>query len=362
VELRWISLRTFRSYTQLHFEPEAGINLLVGDNGAGKTNLLEAVAYLGNLRSFRQSPDEALVATDSDRAYVRAEIGHASGASLLELEIPRSGGRKVLLDRQRLGRIAELVGAFRVITFIPEDLEVIKGGPGARRAFLDETAVQLWPAAYQEQAEFERTLRQRNALLKGVGSDAGTLDVWDARLAQIGGKVVARRARAAEALVANLSELHLSISASSGARFGYSSSWGAGLDPTVPAGSWAELLRSALSANRRRDKERGSTTVGPHRDEPELTIGDRDARHLASQGEQRTLALVLRLAAHSAVQAQIREAPVLLLDDVFSELDATRAKALTAALPECQILITAARPEQVPLSGRAWMVAGGGVT
>jgi DNA replication and repair protein RecF len=262
VELRWISLRTFRSYTQLHFEPEAGINLLVGDNGAGKTNLLEAVAYLGNLRSFRQSPDEALVATDSDRAYVRAEIGHASGASLLELEIPRSGGRKVLLDRQRLGRIAELVGAFRVITFIPEDLEVIKGGPGARRAFLDETAVQLWPAAYQEQAEFERTLRQRNALLKGVGSDAGTLDVWDARLAQIGGKVVARRARAAEALVANLSELHLSISASSGARFGYSSSWGAGLDPTVPAGSWAELLRSALSANRT-SPARGSSERWP---------------------------------------------------------------------------------------------------
>jgi DNA replication and repair protein RecF len=361
MQLRWIELRSFRSYPELTFHPDRAVNLLIGDNGAGKTNLLEAVAYAGTLRSFRRAPEDSLVATGDTSAVIRAEIEHRAGENLVELEIPRRGSRKVLVDRKRLPRASDLLGVMRVITFIPEDLEVVKGGPGARRDFLDEVAIQLWPAAYNEQAEYDRTLRHRNAALRATTAEMAALEVWDARLAQAGGRVMARRARVAHGLAAPLSKAHAAIAGQGEATIEFRSGWGGAFDPGVPAGAWAELFSGALAKVRRRDQERGVTSVGPHRDEPELWISGIDTRHQSSQGEQRTVALALRLAAHSAVEAQTGEHPLLLLDDVFSELDASRAAALTTALPPAQTFITAARPEQVPLSGRVWQVGGGTV-
>ena len=194
MKVDWVSLNHFRSYDELDWRPDPGVNLLLGPNGAGKTNLLEAIAYLSSLRSFRSVPDAALIGDGHHAAVVRARISSTDRDRLVEVELPRIGGRRTQLDKTRLQRTADLLGVIRVIAFLPEDLDLIKRGPAYRRDLLDEVAVQLWPAAHHDQGEFDRALRQRNAFLKSGERDDATLSVWDARLAQSGGRVLARRA------------------------------------------------------------------------------------------------------------------------------------------------------------------------
>lgn len=355
--LKWLTLSGFRSYQSLDWAPEQGVNILVGDNGAGKTNLLEAIGYLSNLRSFRAAPDEALVADGVESAIVRADVGE-----LLEVEIRRRGGRKARLAQKPVARSTDPLSVLRVVTFLPEDLDLIKGGPGGRRDFLDDVAVQLWPAASLDQAEFDRSLRQRNTFLKQGDRDGATLDVWDARFAQASARVMTRRARAAQMLEQFFADVYGQIAGKSHRLgFSYESDWGGNLDPTTPAAEWAAALLAALVHRRRVDFELRTTGVGPHRDDPSLVLEGRSARHQSSQGEQRTLALALRLATHRAVTDHIGRSPLLLLDDVYSELDLDRAKSLTDALPIAQTFISTTRPEEVPLHGIAWQVGHGTV-
>lgn len=361
MRVAWLSLTDFRSYRELGWEPDPGVNLLLGPNGAGKTNLLEAVAFLGSLRSFRSAPDEAMVGDGAAAAVLRGGIAGPAGERLVEVEMPRDGRRRVQVDKDRLRRATDLLGVLRVIAFLPEDLDLVKRGPAYRRDLLDEVAVQLWPAAHGEQTEFERALRQRNAFLKAGEDDPVTLGVWDARLAQSGGRLVARRLRVIDALSSHLEKAYAEIAATGEqATFGYESSWG-----SVAGGSAAELsdrLSTALAGRARVDRDRRMTTVGPHRDEPVFYLDGVESRTHASQGEQRTMALAVKLAAHRAVAELIDEPPVLLLDDVFSELDPDRAAALSGALPgDTQTIISSARPEDVPISGRVWRVGEGRV-
>jgi DNA replication and repair protein RecF len=362
VNIEWLSLDGFRSYGEFRWEPSPEINVLVGRNGAGKTNLLEAIAYAATLKSFRGAPDEALVGFGRDAAFLRSSVRSEDASSLIEIEIRRRGGRRALVNRQRLARSADLLGHIRMVTFLPEDLDIVKRGPALRRGFLDEVAVQLWPASHVEQGELERAVRQRNAFLKQGANDEMTLGVWDERLAMAGGKVMTRRARAMSALVPHLVDAHREV-AESDAEVGmeYGSEWGGGLDPATPASEFADRLRSALERNRKVDRDRRVTTAGPHRDEPVLVLGGHDARFHASQGEQRTLSLALRVASHRAITESTGTAPVLLLDDVYSELDPGRGAALTGALPVAQTLVTTAHPGDVPLQGAVWSVGGGEV-
>ncbi|MGQ0848067.1 MAG: DNA replication/repair protein RecF [Actinomycetota bacterium] len=364
--LSWLSLADFRSYVELRWEPDPGVNILVGNNGAGKSNLLEAIGYLSNLRSFRGAPDEALVRAGAPAAVLRGETvnlddaGRVDNKGMIEVELNLKAGRRVRLDQKRPARTADLLAKLRVITFLPEDLDLIKAGPLGRRALLDEVAVQLWPSAALDQAEFERGLRQRNVFLKQSERDQTTLDVWDARLAQAAARVMARRAQAAAALDEWLPEVYGQIS---GERleigFDYDSEWGGSLDPTVPAAEWISSMTAALARRRRVDLEWRTTGIGPHRDDPKISLAGRPARFQASQGEQRTLSLALRLATHRAISARSGGAAVLLLDDVYSELDPFRSKALTDALPVAQTMITTTRPEEVPITGRLWRVGAG---
>lgn len=365
MHVSWLDLADFRSYPRLRWHPEPTVNLLIGPNGAGKTNLLEAVAYLASLRSFRGVSDDGLVADDAEQAVVRAGVDRGEpglGESLIEIEIPRRGGRRTQLDRQRLRRTSDLVEVIRVVTFLPEDLDIVKRGPGRRRDVIDEAAVQVRPVAAADLAEYERALRQRNAFLKQGALDDVTLGVWDERLSQAGGKVMARRASTMAELAPHLAESYRAISRSAQElAFRYDSAWGGSADPTVGAGDQAAALAEALTSARSYDRERRVTTVGPHRDEPVLLLDGHDVRTHGSQGEQRTTALALRLAAHRAVADRVGVAPVLLLDDVFSELDEDRAAALAGALPTAQTLITSARPEDVPVTGVRWEVRRGEV-
>jgi DNA replication and repair protein RecF len=363
MRLDWVSLVDFRSYRELDWKPDPEVNLLVGPNGAGKTNLLEGVAYLASLRSFRSAPDRALIGDDADSAVVRAGLSGQGRERLIEIEIPRQGNRRTQVDKGRLRRTADLLGVLRVIAFLPDDLDLVKRGPAHRRDLLDEIGVQLWPAAHLDQAEYERALRQRNAFLRQGHHDEATLAVWDSRLSQAGGRVLARRSRVVDTLAPLLSIAYGDIAGEVvAAEMTYTPTWAGRLEQ-ASAAEFSDRLLESLAASRRVDYERRMTTVGPHRDEPGFSIDGHDARLHGSQGEQRTMALAVKLAAHRAVAASIGEAPVLLLDDVFSELDEARANALARALsPGTQTMITSARPEDVPVTGTVWKVGEGTVT
>ena len=356
----WVSLADFRSYPHLLWRPDPGVNLLIGPNGAGKTNLLESVAYLASLKSFRGIPDGGLIADEADSAVIRASLVGVERERTIEIEIPRRGTRRTQVDKTKLRRTADLLGVLRVVAFLPEDLDLIKRGPAYRRDLLDEIAVQLWPAAHLDQTEYERALRQRNAFLKQGSHDEATLAVWDSRLAQAGGRVLARRSRVIDTLAPMLAVAYSEIAhADTEASFVYAPSWEGELDDSSAA-EFGDRVTRSLEQSRRVDYERRMTTVGPHRDEPGFSIDGHEARTHGSQGEQRTMALAVKLAAHRAVAAAFGESPLLLLDDVFSELDPDRAKALAAALPsDTQTLITSARPEDVPIAGEVWQVPEG---
>lgn len=358
----WLELTAFRSYEHLEWRPDTGVNLLVGPNGAGKTNALEAIVYAATLKSFRGVSDEGLVSDDASHGYVRAGVDRGSelGEGLIEIEIPRSGQRRTQVDRQRLRRTSDLIEVIRTVAFLPEDLDIVKRGPSGRRDVLDDLGTQLRPSAAADIAEYERALRQRNAFLKIGAPDDVTLAVWDERLSQAGGRVMARRAMTMAELKPHLEEAYRTISGSSvTVGFDYGSEWGGSVDPAVTAGEQSAVLAEALAQRLRHDRERRVTTVGPHRDDPALVLDGHDVRVHGSQGEQRTTALALRLAAHRAVADTTGTAPVLLLDDVFSELDEDRAERLASSLPVVQTFITSARPEDVPLRGVRWSVGGG---
>ena len=360
MKVDWLSLLDFRSYSSLEWRPDQGVNLLIGPNGAGKTNLLEAAAYLATLKSFRSVKDSALIADDQTAAVIRAGIMSAEREQLIEIEIPMQGQRRTQVDKTRLKRTADLLGVVRVIAFLPEDLDLVKRGPAYRRDLLDDIAVQLWPAAHLDQAEFERSLRQRNAFLKTGDRDNATLSVWDSRLALTGGRVLARRSRVIETVSPILGEAYEEIAGEkTEAGFTYQPSWDEAYAPRS-AGEYSDRLSKALENVRGADYDRRMTTLGPHRDEPGFSIDGHEARTHGSQGEQRTMALAVKLAAHRAVADAVGEAPVLLLDDVFSELDSRRSAALADALPaDTQTMITSARPEDVPVKGTTWQVADG---
>lgn len=361
MKIDWIVLGNYRSYEELDWKPDDGVNILVGPNGAGKTNLLEAISYMATLRSFRKAPDAALVADEAEAAIVRAGVSSGERDRLIEIEIPRRGVRRTQVDKQRLRRTSDLLGVLRVVAFLPEDLDLIKRGPVYRRDLLDEVAVQLWPAAYVDQADFDRSLRQRNAFLKSGQRDQASLDVWDARLAQTGGKVALRRSRVVEGMIPLLTAAYREISSSEAdVDIRYETTWPIDRFVGGSAAAFTESMITSLRESRPADLERRITTVGPHRDEPVLVLDGHDSRVHGSQGEQRTMALAIKLAAHRLIAEATGVPPVLLLDDVFSELDPERSAALAGALPaDTQTLVTSARPDEVPVGGVVWTVDGG---
>jgi DNA replication and repair protein RecF len=350
-------LADFRCFTEATIEPDtSGLTVLRGANGAGKTSMLEAVGWLATQRSIRGSPREALVRTGAERAIVRAECVEARRRVQVEAEIPLSGSARTLVNRQVVRRRADLAEALRMTVFSPDDLALVQGGPAGRRDYLDEALIDAHPRNETMVGEVERVLRQRAALLRQAGGQArpeivDTLDVWDARLADAGEALAAGR----QALIAELAPA---------AAIAYEHLAGAQEEPGALGmsyrPSWEGTLADALTAARREDLRRQVTTVGPHRDEVELTVSGRPARTQASQGEQRCVALALRLATHALASARWPEPPVLLLDDVFSELDARRAEALVEQLPAGQVLLTTAvDPPLVVAPDRVVEVAGG---
>ncbi len=337
-------LEDFRNYITLDLELDPGVTVLVGPNGAGKTNLVEAVVWLSDLGSFRTSGNEALVRMGAERAIVRAEITDGERRLSIEAELPRRGRSRVLVNKQRLQRARDLEAALRVTVFSPEDLILVKGGPGERRRYVDDALAGAMPRADGVLRDIEKVLRQRNALLAGVHGrlDEGaalTLDVWDDKLGRLGDQLATERRTLVNRLVGPVEKAYRQLA---GGPVGV----GVQYEP-----SWDGPLADRLADARRDDVRRGVTTVGPHRDEVVLTIDDMPARTHASQGEQRSLALALRMAVHELVAEVTGSPPVLVLDDVFSELDPERSAALVTTVPAGQTIITTAVP--LPAAVRA---------
>ena len=326
----------FRSHETVDLELDPGVNLVVGRNGAGKTNLVEAIGYLGSLRSFRGVPAEALVQRGGDQAVIRAEIDHGGRRQLVEIEISPRGRGRVLINRQRSARARDLLEVVQTTVFGPDDLAVVKDGPGVRRDLLDDLIVQLRPTDDVVRSDWERALRQRNSFLKQVRgrldeTAALTLEVWDTKAAEAGERLTQRRAELVERLEPFVAEAYAEL---------------AGVATPVAlrlVSPWRGTgLANAFRAGRDDDLRRGITLVGPHRDDVVVTLDGLPSRTHASQGEQRCLALALRLAGHRLVTEVRGDPPILILDDVFSELDHARAAALLEALPPGQTFITSA--------------------
>jgi DNA replication and repair protein RecF len=348
VYLQRLWLTDFRSYQDAEFEPASqGITLVSGANGEGKTNLLEAVGFLATLRSFRGSPTDALVRVGAPdgRAVVRAEGVRESRRLLVEAEVTRAGRARAQINRQPLRRSRDLPDGFCVTVFTPDDLALVKSGPQHRREYLDGLLGSLHPRHEATITEVERVIKQRNALLKSAAGSSGggrslapdvisTLDVWDTKLAEAGEALASAREALAEALAVGVERAYRDVAGTSLA--------GAATVTLTYRRSWQGDLRAALEAARRDDLRRGVTTIGPHHDDVALGVNGLPARSHASQGEQRCVALALRLAGHQLVTERLQSSPILLLDDVFSELDPMRAQALLACLPPGQAIVTTA--------------------
>jgi len=364
VLLTWLQLRDFRCHGALEFRPGPGLNVLVGGNGAGKSSVLEAIGYLATLNSFRRAPDAALVRVGADAAVVRGEFQGEAGTVRVEVELPRQGRHRVQVDGKRAQGRAEVAARVALVAFLPDDLDLVKRGPAYRREFVDDLAVQLWPAAAADQQEYERALRQRNALLRRDGrrADPTTLEVWGERLAALGAAVVRRRLDALGAVAGGVEGLcRLLGGGGEGFAWEYVAAGLGNIAPEAPAAELEMRLAAAGARARDEDLERRTTTVGPHRDEVLLLSTGRDLRTRASQGEQRTVALALRLAAFDLLAERRRAAPVLVLDDVFSELDGVRRARLVERLPQGQVFVSTAHGEDAPTGGLRWRVEPGKV-
>lgn len=362
MEVVSVELTDFRNYEQQTIGFQPGLNLVVGLNGQGKTNLLEAIHALSVMGSHRAGQSAALVRHGQERALVRADGFSRSRPVHLDLEVKRSGGMRMLINKVPLERARDAGTALATILFSPEDLALTKGGPEERRRFLDQIAVRLRPLAGQERHEFERVLRQRNGVLKAAHSSAtalSTLDTWDEQLVRTGAAVVQARLDVLARLRPTAEKRHAEVAGNERPPgFAYLASWAQEIPDYdgIPS-----LLEAAIKASRSKDVERGVTTSGPHRDDLEIMLAAVEARTFASQGEQRSLALSLRLAERDLVAEARGEDPILLLDDVFSELDDTRREKLAELVfSSGQTVATATATAGIPLDAGGVITVDGG--
>ena len=385
MHLTRLALTDFRSYPSTDVTLGPGVTIFSGPNGEGKTNLVEAVGYVATLASHRVAHDAPLIRQGAEHAIIRASVHDATRDALVEIELNPGRANRVRLNRAPLTRPRDILGVLRTVLFAPEDLALVKGDPGERRRFLDDLLVAMAPRYAAVRADYDRVLRQRTALLKSAGPKGGpkgnrqsreavmsTLDVWDAHLARAGAELLVAREHLVAAVRPHVERAYTAVAGDRGpASIEYRRSFESPQAPASEGASHGErvkaaedALRAALAEVRDSELDRGVCLAGPHRDELELAVRGLPARGYASHGESWSLALALRLASFDLLRAG-REDPVLILDDVFAELDTGRRDRLAALVAEAeQVLVTAAVPADVPplLTGIRFTLSGGELT
>lgn len=362
MHVRHLALTDFRSWARVELDLEPGRTVFVGSNGFGKTNLIEALWYTATLGSHRVSSDAPLVRVGADRAVVSSIVVNEGRELAVDLDITSGRANKARLNRSPVRSAREILGVLRAVLFAPEDLALVRGDPSERRRYLDELATTRRPRIAGVRADYDKIVRQRTALLKTASAgrfrgDSGaleTLDVWDGHLAVHGAQLISARVELVNELAPEVEKAYqLLAPASRPASIRYRSGVEIIEEEAAAGNGDVEVLEAALldALSRRRDAEleRGVCLVGPHRDDLELRLGDQVAKGFASHGESWSMALALRLASYELLRAEGSD-PVLLLDDVFAELDSARREALAqvAASAE-QVLVTAAVPEDIPV-------------
>ena len=375
-----LSLRDFRSYTEVELPLDAGVTALIGPNGQGKTNLVEAVGYLSTLGSHRVAQDAPLVRLGAERAVVRGQVVRDDRSLLLEVEITPGKANRARVNRSPVPRAREMLGILRSVLFAPEDLALVKGDPAERRRFLDDLLVLRTPRYAGVRADYDRVLKQRNALLRSGAAarrsreqsvDLRTLEVWDSHLSSAGAELLAGRIDLVEGLRPLVDKAYQAVAESSFASAGpaamdYRSSLGEDVPLVADRDMLSAAMLNQISEVRKAELERGITLVGPHRDELVLKLGPLPAKGYASHGESWSFALALKLAAYDLLRSETDAGgePVLVLDDVFAELDGHQRERLATLVAGAeQVLVTAAVPQDVPeaLSGARVDVMGGEV-
>ncbi|MBU7583027.1 MAG: DNA replication/repair protein RecF [Nostoc sp. TH1S01] len=349
--LKTLHLRQFRNYQDQKVEFNAAKAILVGNNAQGKSNLLEAVELLATLRSHRMARDRDLIQDGAEFAQINASLERDVGISDLTLTLRRNGRRSVAINGEIVRRQMDFLGVLNAVQFSSLDLELVRGSPEVRRNWLDTLLIQLEPVYAHILHQYNQVLRQRNAFLKkhqdsplptqhsALSTQHSELALWDAQLATTGTRVIRRRDRAIQRLAPIAAAWHASISGSTEIlEIKYS--------PNIPLvqNQAEEVQQAFLNKIQQRavaELYRGTTLVGPHRDEVELTINQTPARQYGSQGQQRTLVLALKLAELQLIEEVVKEPPLLLLDDVLAELDPYRQNQLLDAIQDrFQTLIT----------------------
>ncbi len=364
MHLRRLAVTDFRSWDSAELDLRPGVTVLVGPNGVGKTNLVEAAGYLATLGSHRVATDAPLVRRGAARALVRGLVVHQGRELTVELEIAPGRANRARVNRAPVAKPRDVLGILRTVLFAPEDLALVRGDPGERRRFLDDLLVSRYPRYAAVRSDYDRVLRQRSALLKTArgGGDLRTLDVWDGHLARHGAALLAGRLELVSAIAPLAVDAFAEVAPTSDP---IALAYRSGIEGELPpsAVELEPLLLDSMGRVRRQEVERGVCLVGPHRDDLELRLGDGPAKGYASHGESWALALALRLASYRLLCADDVE-PVLVLDDVFAELDSRRRSALAEVARRAeQVLITAAVAEDVPdgLDGDRFAVSGSSV-
>lgn len=332
MEVKSLKLDHFRNYENLQLEFSPGTNLFYGDNAQGKTNILEAVYVCGTTRSHRTSRDRELIRFGSEESHIRMEMTKAGISYRIDMHLKKNRAKGIAIGGVPIHKASELVGLGNYIFFSPEDLSIIKNGPAERRRFLDMELCQLDKVYMAELTGYNRVLLQRNKLLKDLGKStdaAATLDIWDEQLVSHGSRVIEHRERFVKTLSDLASPIHQKLS-------GGREILGIGYEKNVSVEDFAREVR----AGREKDLFLKTTGTGPHRDDLSFQIGSIDIRHFGSQGQQRSAALSLKLSEIELVKQKLRDRPVLLLDDVLSELDSDRQHYLLDSIRDIQTFIS----------------------
>lgn len=335
-----IKLINFRNYMNLDMELNKTLNIFVGDNAQGKTNLLESIYICSNGKSYRTSKDRELINLNKTKAYIGLDIKKEQFTKFIEIKFEKDTKKRIRVNKVELDKISELIGVFNVVIFSPEDLKLVKEGPSERRNFLDGEISQIKPKYKYNLARYNKILMQRNNLLKNQTHQNyhNLFDVWDTQLSQAGADIIAERIRFIEKLAIISKGIHNKLTGSiEELKLKYLPSFQ--IDG-LSKGDIQFRLKSILEKNIEKDIQKGNTEFGPHRDDLDIIINEVSARTFGSQGQQRTSALSLKLAEVELIKSEIGEYPILLLDDVFSELDLNRRKYLISTFKNIQTIIT----------------------
>jgi DNA replication and repair protein RecF len=345
VFLKRLVLRNFRSYRELNLELRKKINYFIGDNAQGKTNLLEAIYCLCTTKSHRTYSYEEMIRDGQDGFYLKGDYSSDEGGFTLEFINLLDGRKRAKLNGKPIEKLSDIVGIAKAVIFSPESLMVVKGAPSERRRFLDILISQIDRVYLHDLQSYQSVIKQRNELLKHIRegqSEADLLDVWDKQAVQLSSRIVNRRRDTIERILSYASETHTHISG--GERLNLAYLVNGNSLPSVDYSAW---LSKSLRGMRDKDILRGSTTLGPHRDDIGLYVEGNDARRFCSQGQQRTIALSLKMSELNLISEETGKTPLVLLDDVSSELDSTRGDSLHRLLDrlDAQIFLTATHIE-----------------